>query len=66
MFSTPGSSTGAKTPRKSATYYKVRQGDSLYLIAKRLKVPMKTLQNWNPKAGKAIKPGQTLTLYSAD
>ncbi|MBU0808631.1 MAG: LysM peptidoglycan-binding domain-containing protein [Gammaproteobacteria bacterium] len=52
--------------RQSATYYKVRQGDSLYLIAKRLKVPMKTLQNWNPKAGKAIKPGQTLTLYSAN
>lgn len=52
--------------RQGATYYKVRQGDSLYLIAKRLKVPMKTLQNWNPKAGKAIKPGQTLTLYSAN
>ncbi|WP_298189674.1 lytic transglycosylase domain-containing protein [uncultured Pseudomonas sp.] len=54
------------TTRQSATYYKVRQGDSLYLIAKRLKVPMKTLQNWNPKAGRALKPGQTLTLYSAN
>jgi len=47
----------------SATYYKVRQGDSLYLIAKRFKVPMKSLQSWNPRAGKALKPGQTLTLY---
>ncbi|MDX1296988.1 MAG: LysM peptidoglycan-binding domain-containing protein [Pseudomonas sp.] len=54
------------TTRQSATYYKVRQGDSLYLIAKRLKVPMKKLQNWNPKAGRALKPGQTLTLYSAN
>ena len=61
---TPDSSTGAKSPRKSATYYKVRPGDSLYLIAKRFKVPMKNLQNWNPSAGKALKPGQTLTLYS--
>ena len=52
--------------RQSATYYKVRQGDSLYLIAKRFKVPMKRLQSWNPKAGKALKPGQTLTLYSAN
>tara|TARA_R110000868_G_scaffold245794_3_gene502379 strand:- start:8920 stop:10458 length:1539 start_codon:yes stop_codon:yes gene_type:complete len=52
--------------RQSTSYYKVRRGDSLYLIAKRLKVPMKTLQNWNPKAGKALKPGQTLTLYSAN
>ncbi|WP_341305257.1 LysM peptidoglycan-binding domain-containing protein [Pseudomonas sp. TMP25] len=61
-----GPPSSAGTARKSATFYKVRHGDSLYLIAKRFKVPMKTLQNWNPKAGKALKPGQTLTLYSAD
>ncbi|PTS86920.1 lytic transglycosylase [Pseudomonas sp. HMWF032] len=59
-----GGSGGA--PRKGATYYTVRQGDSLYLIAKRFKVPMKSLQNWNPRAGKALKPGQTLTLYSVN
>lgn len=53
----------ASGSRSSTTYYKVRQGDSLYLIAKRFKVPMKRLQSWNPKAGKALKPGQTLTLY---
>jgi membrane-bound lytic murein transglycosylase D len=53
-------------PRESATYYRVREGDSLYLIAKRFKVPMRSLQNWNPNAGKALKPGQTLTLYSAN
>lgn len=57
-------SSGSAPRRQSATYYKVRQGDSLYLIAKRFKVPMKSLQSWNPKAGKALKPGQTLTLYS--
>ncbi|MFP6850736.1 MAG: LysM peptidoglycan-binding domain-containing protein [Pseudomonas sp.] len=59
----PGS---GKTAQQSATYYRVRQGDSLYLIAKRFKVPMKSLQTWNPKIGKALKPGQTLTLYSAN
>jgi membrane-bound lytic murein transglycosylase D len=61
-----GSGSSGGSPRQSATYYKVRQGDSLYLIAKRFKVPMKSLQTWNPKAGKALKPGQTLTLYSAN
>lgn len=51
-------------PRKtSATLYKVRSGDSLYAIAKRHKVSLKQLQNWNPKVSKALKPGQTLALY---
>jgi len=58
-----GKAPTASGARSSTTYYKVRQGDSLYLIAKRFKVPMKSLQSWNPKAGKALKPGQTLTLY---
>lgn len=60
----PAGDSRGSSARQSATYYKVRQGDSLYLIAKRFKVPMKSLQIWNPKAGKALKPGQTLTLYS--
>lgn len=61
---------GGKTPaagpasgRGSATYYKVRKGDSLYLIAKRFKVQMKHLQNWNPRSSSGLKPGQTLTLH---
>ncbi|MGE8498098.1 MAG: LysM peptidoglycan-binding domain-containing protein [Pseudomonas sp.] len=48
--------------RGGITYYKVRQGDSLYLIAKRFKVQMKHLKSWNPRTGSALKPGQTLTL----
>ena len=44
------------------TYYRVRKGDSLYLIAKRFKVKMKHLQNWNPRVSSALKPGQTLAL----
>ena len=49
--------------RSAVTYYKVRKGDSLYLIAKRFKVQMKHLQHWNPRSGSALKPGQTLTLH---
>src|SRR3989338_1744406 len=48
--------------RAGVTYYKVRKGDSLYLIAKRFKVEMEHLQRWNPRSGRALKPGQTLTL----
>ncbi|MBS7660412.1 LysM peptidoglycan-binding domain-containing protein [Pseudomonas lalucatii] len=47
----------------TATLYRVRKGDSLYLIAKRFKVQMKHLQRWNPRTGSALKPGQTLTLH---
>ncbi|WP_300654710.1 LysM peptidoglycan-binding domain-containing protein [Pseudomonas sp.] len=56
---TTKTSTG---PRGGVTYYKVRKGDSLYVIAKRFKIEMQHLQRWNPRTGSTIKPGQTLTL----
>lgn len=70
----PGQSTAAKSTarmvasidkpgRDAVTYYKVKEGDSLYVIAKRFNVEMKHLQRWNPRSGHALKPGQTLTLY---
>ncbi|EJT82677.1 MltD domain-containing protein [Pseudomonas putida S11] len=46
-----------------STQYKVRKGDSLYLVAKRFNVEMKHLKRWNPRSGHALKPGQTLTVY---
>ena len=53
------------TTNKSGTArsYKVRPGDSLYTIAKRHKISLKQLQNWNPQISSALKPGQTLSLY---
>ena len=58
------SSNGLQTTQSAAaTFYKVRAGDSLYAIAKRHKVSLKQLQNWNPKIRTALKPGQTLALY---
>ncbi len=51
-------------PRQNITYYRVKQGDSLYLIAQRFKVDVKRLQSWNPRSdSRLLKPGQTLTLY---
>jgi membrane-bound lytic murein transglycosylase D len=52
------------TARQAVTYYKVQQGDSLYQIAKRFKVDLQQLQNWNPSTTHALKLGQTLTLYT--
>ncbi|MDF9619140.1 transglycosylase SLT domain-containing protein [Pseudomonas entomophila] len=49
--------------KQRATQYKVRQGDSYYLVAKRFNVEMKHLKRWNPRSGHALKPGQTLTVY---
>ena len=59
------SPTTSSANGRDTTYYKVRKGDSLYAIAKRFKVEMQHLQRWNPRAGSAIKPGQTLTLRLA-
>ncbi|WP_263145705.1 lytic transglycosylase domain-containing protein [Pseudomonas sp. RIT-PI-AD] len=52
----------SRAERQDVTYYKVQEGDSMYLIAKRFNVEMQHLRNWNPRSGHALKPGQTLTL----
>ncbi|QVM89720.1 transglycosylase SLT domain-containing protein [Pseudomonas entomophila] len=58
----PAASRSADSKQR-ATQYKVRQGDSYYLVAKRFNVEMKHLKRWNPRSGHALKPGQTLTVY---
>ncbi|MES2820309.1 MAG: LysM peptidoglycan-binding domain-containing protein [Pseudomonadota bacterium] len=55
-------SSSSAGEREAVTYYRVQRGDSLYLIAKRLKIEMAHLQRWNPRSGRDLKPGQTLTL----
>ncbi|MDN4543774.1 transglycosylase SLT domain-containing protein [Pseudomonas sp. C32] len=47
---------------KQQTKYKVQQGDSLYIVAKRFNVEMQHLKRWNPRVGQALKPGQMLTV----
>jgi membrane-bound lytic murein transglycosylase D len=49
---------------KRSTQYRVRKGDSYYLVAKRFNVPPQHLKRWNPRLGKALRPGQTLTVYT--
>lgn len=43
--------------------YRVRKGDSLYLIARRFNVSLKDLRRWNPLPGRYLQPGQKLTLH---
>ncbi len=50
--------------QKTQTQYKVKQGDSLYMVAKRFNVEMQHLKRWNPRVGQALKPGQMLTVSS--
>ena len=57
------SNAKAPTKKSSAISYKVRQGDSLYEIARRHKVSLDQLKKWNPKAGKDLKIGQPLIIY---
>ncbi|WP_260961324.1 transglycosylase SLT domain-containing protein [Pseudomonas citri] len=54
----------SKASQTKQTQYKVQQGDSLYVVAKRFNVEMQHLKRWNPRMGKALKPGQMLTVYS--
>ncbi|MFJ2709566.1 transglycosylase SLT domain-containing protein [Pseudomonas sp. NPDC087346] len=54
---------GKVESKKQQTQYKVKQGDSLYMVAKRFNVEMQHLKRWNPGTGKALKPGQMLTVY---
>lgn len=56
------SATSGDASRRS-TRYTVRKGDSYYLVAKRFKVQPQHLKRWNPRLGKALRPGQTLTVY---
>jgi membrane-bound lytic murein transglycosylase D len=63
---TGGSSKGAQrlaANKQTATRYKVRKGDSLYLVAQRFNVEVQHLKRWNPNSAHALKPGQTLTVY---
>ena len=64
----------AETPRMSPTAalgnttrklnYKVRNGDSLYVIANKFRVTIADIARWNKiDKNKILRPGQTLTMY---
>ncbi|MGI9301989.1 MAG: LysM peptidoglycan-binding domain-containing protein [Gammaproteobacteria bacterium] len=59
----PSPALGALNPLHTVTY-QVRQGDSLYLIARRFKVSIADLRRWNAlSSSNLIKPGQDITLH---
>ena len=43
--------------------YRVRNGDSLYLIAQKFNVGIKDLKRWNTLSSKYLQPGQKIKLY---
>ncbi|VAW59461.1 Membrane-bound lytic murein transglycosylase D, partial [hydrothermal vent metagenome] len=43
--------------------YKVRNGDSLYLIAQKFNVAISDLKRWNSFKSKYLQPGQRIKLY---
>ena len=47
----------------SRVNYRVRSGDSLFLIARKFNVKVADLRRWNTLSGKYLQPGQTLRLY---
>ena len=52
------------TAKNTIRRYRVRQGDSLYTIAKRHKVSIKKLIQWNKlSANRYLQPGQQLVIY---
>ena len=55
----------SKRPLKETKIrYKVRNGDSLYTIAKRYKVSIKQVVKWNQLVkNKYLQPGQKLVIY---
>ena len=48
----------------SREVYRVKNGDSLYLIALRHRVTVAALKEWNHLSGNLLHTGQRLTIYS--
>jgi membrane-bound lytic murein transglycosylase D len=58
-----GQASAPAADARRSTQYTVRKGDSYNLVAKRFRVQPQHLKRWNPRLGKALRPGQTLTVY---
>lgn len=48
----------ASNAKKKSTQYKVKQGDSLYMVAKRFNVEMQHLKRWNPAPARPSSPAR--------
>jgi membrane-bound lytic murein transglycosylase D len=54
----------AEKSEQTKLYYRVKQGDTLFSIARLYKTTVASLKNWNGIRGTAIKPGQRLTIFT--
>jgi peptidoglycan lytic transglycosylase D len=54
----------AEKSEQTKLYYRVKQGDTLFSIARLYKTTVASLKNWNGIRGNAIKPGQRLTIFT--
>ena len=67
IWSKSPSSTRASARNSNNTIqrisYRVRNGDSLYLIAQKFNVAMSDLKRWNRFSSKYLQPGQKIKLY---
>ncbi len=53
-------------PSRTATYYRVRRGDSLWKIARRFGVTVADLKRWNHLKSNTLRPGQRLRVSPPD
>ena len=58
-------STSAAGPERPKTTHTVRQGETLYSIARRYGTSVASLKAWNGLQGNTIKPGRRLTVYAS-
>jgi membrane-bound lytic murein transglycosylase D len=58
-----GGSSAAESPQGRRVTYVVRRGDTLFEIARTLKVSVASLREWNSLNGTAIRTGQKLVAY---
>jgi membrane-bound lytic murein transglycosylase D len=54
----------AEKSEQSKLYYRVKQGDTLFSIARLYKTTVASLRSWNRIRGNAIQPGQRLTIFT--
>jgi len=55
-------SAGSNGHSRQRMHYRVRKGDSLYVIAQRFQVSVSDLKRWN-RVGRYIRPGERLTVF---
>lgn len=62
----PMATAPSKAPPPKLIRYKVRRGDTLYALARRYRVRMNDIRNWNPKIKRRryLWIGETLVIYS--